>query len=133
MYYPSSENKGTDQLRRYREADLRLCFRICKSLISHDAAQMLSVLIFYWDHFLTCDGKIFSDLQMSVIESANEFQWLKILLIVQFVLSITLYAMKKSQYRKVPKFWDARNLGAVWSGSALFVQTYVSENLGSLR
>ena len=26
----SSENKGADQLRGYREADLRLCFRICK-------------------------------------------------------------------------------------------------------
>ena len=31
MYYPSSENKGADQLRGYREADLRLCFRICKN------------------------------------------------------------------------------------------------------
>ena len=30
MYYPSSENKGADQLRGDREADLRLCFRICK-------------------------------------------------------------------------------------------------------
>ena len=30
MYYPCSENKGVDQLRGYREADLRLCFRICK-------------------------------------------------------------------------------------------------------
>ena len=30
LYYPSSENKGADQLRSYREADLRLCFRICK-------------------------------------------------------------------------------------------------------
>ena len=28
MYYPSSENKGADQLRGYPEADLRLCFRI---------------------------------------------------------------------------------------------------------
>ena len=26
LYYPSSENKGADQLRSYREADLRLCF-----------------------------------------------------------------------------------------------------------
>ena len=26
MYYPCSENKGADQLRGYREADLRLCF-----------------------------------------------------------------------------------------------------------
>ena len=30
MYYPYSENKGDDQLHGYREADLRLCFRICK-------------------------------------------------------------------------------------------------------
>ena len=29
LYYLFSENKGTDQLRGYREADLRLCFRIC--------------------------------------------------------------------------------------------------------
>ena len=28
LYYPSSENKGADQLRSYCEADLRLCFRI---------------------------------------------------------------------------------------------------------
>ena len=31
LYYPYSENKGADQLRGYREADLRLCFRICKN------------------------------------------------------------------------------------------------------
>ena len=30
FYYLCSENKGADQLRGYREADLRLCFRICK-------------------------------------------------------------------------------------------------------
>ena len=30
LYYLSSENKGADQLHGYREADLRLCFRICK-------------------------------------------------------------------------------------------------------
>ena len=30
LYYPCSENKGADQLRGYREADLRLGFRICK-------------------------------------------------------------------------------------------------------
>ena len=33
MYYPYSENKGADQLRGYREADLRLCFRPCKLLV----------------------------------------------------------------------------------------------------
>ena len=31
MYYPCSENKDADQLRGYREADLRLCFRLGKN------------------------------------------------------------------------------------------------------
>ena len=31
LYYLCSENKGADQLRGYREADLRLCFRIFKN------------------------------------------------------------------------------------------------------
>ena len=30
LYYLCSENKGADQLCGHREADLRLCFRICK-------------------------------------------------------------------------------------------------------
>ena len=29
LLYTGSENKGADQLRGNREADLRLCFRIC--------------------------------------------------------------------------------------------------------
>ena len=33
LYYPYSENKGSDQLRGYREADLRLCFRLCRLLV----------------------------------------------------------------------------------------------------
>ena len=33
LYYPSSENKGADQLRGYREADLRLCFCLCRLLV----------------------------------------------------------------------------------------------------
>ena len=41
MYYPFSENKGADQLRGYREADLRLFFfRICKKPFSHNEAHM---------------------------------------------------------------------------------------------
>ena len=30
LYYSCNENKGADQLRSYREADPRLCFRISK-------------------------------------------------------------------------------------------------------
>ena len=33
MYYPCSENNGADQLRGYREADLRLCFRLGRLLV----------------------------------------------------------------------------------------------------
>ena len=32
LYYLCSENKGADQLCGYCEADLRLCFRICKMM-----------------------------------------------------------------------------------------------------
>ena len=33
LYFLCSENKGADQLHGYREADLCLCFRICKMLV----------------------------------------------------------------------------------------------------
>ena len=33
LYYPSSENKGADQLRSYCKVDLRLCFRLCTLLV----------------------------------------------------------------------------------------------------
>ena len=38
-----SENKGADQLRGYREADLRLCFRICKKLVFSRCSSLLGV------------------------------------------------------------------------------------------
>ena len=46
LYYPFSENKGADQLRGYREADLRLCFRICKMLVFSRRGS--NVLIAYY-------------------------------------------------------------------------------------
>ena len=33
VYYLLSENKGAAQLRGYREAGLRLCFRLCRLLV----------------------------------------------------------------------------------------------------
>ena len=33
VYNPCSENKGSDQLCGYREADMCLCFRICRLLV----------------------------------------------------------------------------------------------------
>ena len=40
LYYPYSENKGADQLRGDREADLRLVFAYAKSRFSHDVAHI---------------------------------------------------------------------------------------------
>ena len=45
LYYPYSENKGADQLRGYCEADLRLCFRICKKPVFSRRGSYLHTLI----------------------------------------------------------------------------------------
>ena len=59
LYYPSSGNKGADQLRGNREANLRLCFRLCRLLvfpwggsllgfdISHAFSSIRSVFIIF--------------------------------------------------------------------------------------
>ena len=62
-FYLCSENKGADQLRRYREADMRLCFRICKicvfvfaytkCLFSHDTAHIVILHILMMFHVST--------------------------------------------------------------------------------
>ena len=54
MYYPCSENKGADQLCGHREADLRLCFRLCRLLVFPCGGS------FYILTFLYCDDT-FSD------------------------------------------------------------------------
>ena len=46
LYYPYSENKGADQLRGYREADLRLCFRICKNPVFSRRGSIITRKIF---------------------------------------------------------------------------------------
>ena len=46
LYYLCSEKKGADQLRGYREADLRLCFRICKKPVFSRCGSYLIVCIF---------------------------------------------------------------------------------------
>ena len=46
LYYTCSEKKRRcDQLRSYCEADLRLCFLICRLLVSHEAAQISSTFM----------------------------------------------------------------------------------------
>ena len=70
MYYPCSENKGADQLRGHREADLRLCFRIGKNPvfsrcgsydlsyiewdIKHKDSQPASLLCIIWLNLSVC-------------------------------------------------------------------------------
>ena len=47
MYYQSSVNKGADQLGGYREADLRLCFHLCRLLVfPWGGSIMYSIFLF---------------------------------------------------------------------------------------
>ena len=60
LYYLCSENKGADQLRGYRKADLRLCFRICKSLVFSSRGSyilktaQIAILTFPYPCIYTC-------------------------------------------------------------------------------
>ena len=47
LYYPSSENKGADQLCGYRKADLCLCFCLCRLLVFPDGGS-------YYTSSVTC-------------------------------------------------------------------------------
>ena len=51
LYYPSSENKGADQLRGYREADLRLCFPLCRLLVFPRGGSYFNLQLFQ-THFM---------------------------------------------------------------------------------
>ena len=60
MYYPCSENKDADQLRGYREADLRLCFRPCKLLVFSRTGSYVTkfyLLIVFWQILFTDRAK----------------------------------------------------------------------------
>ena len=48
LYYLCSENKGADQLRGNREADLHLCFRICKKpVFSQRGSYYVNIIMHY--------------------------------------------------------------------------------------
>ena len=49
MHYPCSENKGADQRRSYCEADLRLCFRLCRLMVFSGCGYYVTGLIFLPD------------------------------------------------------------------------------------
>ena len=44
LYYVCSDKNGADQLLGHWAADLRLCFRICKNGVSHDAAHIYQII-----------------------------------------------------------------------------------------
>ena len=86
LYYPSSENKGADQLRGNREVDLRLCFRICKkpvfsqrgSFIVQFIFQIIKLLLMIIVAFLLCWGpkltlRIFKKLQLPFLFSEEAY------------------------------------------------------------
>ena len=51
-----SENKGADQLRSYRKADLCLCFRICKNLVFSWRGSFTNHILLLYDQ--VCVGPV---------------------------------------------------------------------------
>ena len=65
IVYLCSENKGADQLRGYREADLCLCFRICKKQVfSRCGSNTLQSI----DSMLKCFCYVLNSQQFSIID-----------------------------------------------------------------
>ena len=60
MYYPCSENKGADQLHGYREADLRLCFRIGKNPVFSRCGSIIKA--FKLKLYIALIPKVFLDM-----------------------------------------------------------------------
>ena len=52
LYCPCSEHKGADQLCSYCTADLRLCFRICRLLVSDATAHLIVVTFMFVEKLL---------------------------------------------------------------------------------
>ena len=62
LYYPSSENKGADQLRGYHEADLRHCFRILQNvgfLMTRLKYHQIHTLLAHLSRGLICELKVY--------------------------------------------------------------------------
>ena len=72
MYYPCSENKGADQLRGYREADLRLCFRLGKNPVFSRCGSMIHM---YMHHLSSSAEQWFAS-----VKQQNRFSQTRFLL-----------------------------------------------------
>ena len=67
LSYPYSQNKGADQLRGHREADLRLRFRICKKPVFSKRGSYVSL------HLQFCMQGIQRRMVLVVISSFPNF------------------------------------------------------------
>ena len=67
MYYPCSENKGADQLRGYRGAGLRLCFRIMQIV-----GFLLRRLISYHMYFQVVSKSALEDAKQLVLSAFDD-------------------------------------------------------------
>ena len=67
MYYTCNENKGADQLRGYCEADLRLCFRLCRLLVlSCGGSYSIRVSILIIGTFRSIGNRVYSAAHVQV-------------------------------------------------------------------
>ena len=79
LYYLCSENKGADQLSGYREADLRLCFRICKMLVFSLRGSFLTKINYSFGGCQFCKEKLNASLHrivvFKILEHYHDMTW----------------------------------------------------------
>ena len=66
LYYQKSENKGADQLRGYCEADLRLCFRLCRLLVFSRGGSFFKIFKYYKACFASVWICVYYDMQQPI-------------------------------------------------------------------
>ena len=91
MYYLCSETKGADQLRGYRETDLRLCFRICKKPVFPQSSSICVLL-----DLLRCNLE-FSSFEETVRVQHNRLFMEPITILSQIIDCIRSFVFKSNK------------------------------------
>ena len=70
LYYPSSENKGADQLRSYCKADLSFCFGLCRLLVFPCAGFFIEL---HWCHVVSLSKTHYLPTVLVIIQEVIAF------------------------------------------------------------
>ena len=119
MYYLCSENKGADQLRGYREADLRLCFRICKKPVFSRRGSFMEDIV------VSMEGvtKLLKDLNSSKALGPDELHLIGLKILARELGPVIAHLLQKSidtgeihKECEIHKEWSHVNISPLQKG-----------------